>query len=135
MISFTVPGKPQPWRRARKSGKRHFKDAKTVANQIAWSAACQEAMGRAKPFEGPLLVGVMAVFPIPARTSKAKRAAMHTGQILPIVRPDADNIAKNLDALNGVAFHDDAQIVRLSVSKHYGDTPGVFVTIHPLEAA
>lgn len=34
-------------------------------------------------------------------------------------RPDVDNIAKAvLDALNGVAFDDDSQVVRLRCSKH-----------------
>lgn len=35
------------------------------------------------------------------------------------VRPDADNIAKScLDALNGVAYCDDSQVVELIVRKH-----------------
>ena len=34
-------------------------------------------------------------------------------------KPDVDNIAKAvLDALNGVAFEDDSQVVRLRCSKH-----------------
>lgn len=34
-------------------------------------------------------------------------------------KPDADNIAKAvLDAMNGLAFVDDSQVVSLSVTKH-----------------
>ena len=35
------------------------------------------------------------------------------------IKPDADNIAKSvLDALNGIAWDDDAQVVELTVIKH-----------------
>ena len=34
------------------------------------------------------------------------------------VKPDADNIAKLMDGLNGVAWHDDAQVTKLLVIKH-----------------
>jgi Holliday junction resolvase RusA-like endonuclease len=135
VIAFTVPGKPQPWRRARTNGKSHFKDARTKANQNAWAWACRGAMGAALPIGGPVAVDVVARFAVPVRTNKANRAAMLAGQVMPICTPDADNIAKNLDALNGVAFTDDAQIVRLTVVKRYAETAGVTVTIEPLEAA
>lgn len=129
MIRFTVSGKPQPWRRARTNGRAHFKDAKTRANQNAWAWACRNAMGAALPMGGAVAVELVARFAIPARASKANRAAMLAGQALPICTPDADNIAKNLDALNGVAFTDDAQIVRLTVTKTYAAEAGVDVSI------
>lgn len=50
-------------------------------------------------------------------------------------RPDVDNYAKCfLDALNGVAWHDDAQVTRLTVTKHdrvrrWGDETRVSVEI------
>ena len=45
-------------------------------------------------------------------------------------KPDADNLAKAiLDALNGVAYPDDAQIVKLTVRKRYGEADMVHVLI------
>ena len=45
-------------------------------------------------------------------------------------KPDADNLAKAiLDALNGVAYPDDAQIVTLTVRKRYGEADMVHVLI------
>jgi Holliday junction resolvase RusA-like endonuclease len=39
-------------------------------------------------------------------------------------KPDLDNLAKIiLDSLNGIAFDDDRQVVRLEVSKFYSDRP------------
>lgn len=132
MIRFTVPGKPQPWRRARTNGKAHFKDAKTKANQAEWSWACRTAMGARPPISGPVSVLVFARFAVPARANKTNRAAMLAGRVAPICVPDADNIAKNLDSLNGLAFTDDAQIVSLIVTKTYAETAGVDVTIQEL---
>ena len=45
---------------------------------------------------------------------------MATNEIRPTKKPDNDNIAKIiLDALNGVAYQDDKQVVSLQVEKYY----------------
>lgn len=48
---------------------------------------------------------------------------------------DVDNLTKTvLDALNGLAYRDDAQITRLEVDKHLGcDRPRTVVSITPAE--
>ena len=38
-------------------------------------------------------------------------------------RPDIDNIIKTIDALNGIAFDDDRQIVKLTAEKLYSTEP------------
>lgn len=64
-------------------------------------------------FGGALEVSVHAYKPLPKRTPKRVTRKAWTS------KPDADNIAKAvLDALNGVAWADDAQVVRLEVHKH-----------------
>lgn len=48
----------------------------------------------------------------------------------PSIRPDVDNYAKAvLDAMNGIVFKDDGQIISLTVSKAYHTTPGTDVWI------
>ncbi|MDF2537449.1 MAG: Holliday junction resolvase [Herbinix sp.] len=55
---------------------------------------------------------------------------MVTDKIRPTKKPDIDNIAKViLDALNGIAYKDDTQVVTLEVRKFYKDTPCVIVDI------
>ena len=50
--------------------------------------------------------------------------------IRPIRKPDWDNVGKIIcDALNGIAYRDDAQIVDALVRKFYSDTPRVIVEI------
>jgi Holliday junction resolvase RusA-like endonuclease len=48
-------------------------------------------------------------------------------------KPDIDKLARAvLDALTGVMFHDDSQVVELTVSKRYSDpgaSPGVEITV------
>lgn len=131
-VSFTIPGEPQPWRRARKNGKRHFKDPKTAAYQQQWAWAAAQVMRGSAPFVGALEAEVRCYFAVPVSASKAKASAMLAGEIRPTKRPDADNLAKSLDGLNGVAFKDDAQIVRLVSEKFYSLTPRVEVTIGPI---
>lgn len=86
------------------------KDMKAYKAAIA--DAYREQVG--ERFEGvPLAVSVHAYRPLPKRAPKRlERQAWTT-------KPDADNIGKAvLDALNGVAWADDAQVVRLAVVKH-----------------
>nr|DAD96061.1 MAG TPA: Endodeoxyribonuclease RusA [Myoviridae sp. ctpjm1]DAQ10774.1 MAG TPA: Endodeoxyribonuclease RusA [Caudoviricetes sp.] len=86
----------------------------------------------------PLEACISAWFPIPASWPKKKREAARSGALYPVVKPDADNIAKAvLDALNGIAFHDDRQVVSCTVRKRYtfrdDDTPRVVVHVAPMK--
>jgi Holliday junction resolvase RusA-like endonuclease len=51
----------------------------------------------------------------------------------PTTRPDLDNMSKKLlDALEGIVYRDDAQLVMLTKVKRFGDTPGVAIRIEAL---
>lgn len=121
MIEFTVPGIPVGKGRARAAVRgghvRMFTPAKTVSYEAQLKHFAQEAMTLAglKPMEGPLRVSVEAVFPKAASWSKKKAAETywHTS------KPDADNLIKCLDGLNGVVWRDDAQVASTMVVKHY----------------
>lgn len=80
--------------------------------------------------KGTLRAEINAHFQTPQNISKTKRALMERGKHRPIKRPDLDNLAKAvLDALNGLAYSDDSQVVSLTVDKYYSDNPRVEVTI------
>lgn len=54
--------------------------------------------------------------------------------IRPKTKPDLDNVAKViLDALNGIAYHDDSQVSRLLIEKRYAEEPRVEVMIEYVE--
>lgn len=70
--------------------------------------------------DAPVQVKIVASFPIPKSWSKLEKENAKKGLIARSCKPDADNIAKAvLDALNGIAFHDDKQVIRLIVEKRY----------------
>lgn len=67
--------------------------------------------------DGPVHVTVIAVFPRP-KTRQAVDWPGADGDRPHTAKPDADNLAKAvLDALNGTAWRDDAQVSRLHVVK------------------
>ncbi len=49
---------------------------------------------------------------------------------MPTTKPDGDNILKVvLDALNGLAYDDDKQVVKMGIIKVYGANPGLMVQV------
>jgi Holliday junction resolvase RusA-like endonuclease len=88
-------------------------------------------MGGRPPFEGPLEVTVAAYWPWP-KSMSAKKRRMYGSQYF-TSRPDADNVMKLLgDALNGIVWRDDAQIVIQTVSKSYSLRPETVIRVTAL---
>jgi len=97
---------------------------KTVNYETLVKLAFQQSGETAFDKETQLRAKINAYFPIPKSTSKKKREQMEHFLILPTKKPDTDNIAKAiLDALNGIAYYDDAQICELHVYKFYSSNP------------
>lgn len=66
----------------------------------------------------------------PKSWSKVRQEKAIAGEIKPVTKPDVDNYAKAvLDALNGIIFKDDNQIVKLTVSKQYSEEAKAVVQI------
>lgn len=73
---------------------------------------------------------IEAYYGVAKSDSKRKRQAKLDGMIRPTKKPDCDNVGKIIaDALNGIAYRDDAQIVSMIVEKYYSAIPRVEVTI------
>lgn len=83
--------------------------------------------------EMPLKMKITAIHGIPKSTSKKDRARMLSGELKPTKKPDFDNICKIIcDALNGIAYKDDTQVVELKMQKAYGELEKVIVEIEEL---
>lgn len=51
----------------------------------------------------------------------------------PTVKPDADNIGKlYLDAMNGILYEDDCQVIVLSLEKRYDSVEGITIVAHEI---
>jgi Holliday junction resolvase RusA-like endonuclease len=82
----------------------------------------------------PLLADITALFPIPKSASKKLQAKMLSGAVRPTKKPDCDNIIKAvLDALNGVAYYDDSQVVKICIRKRYDTNPRTIIEIIELK--
>lgn len=80
--------------------------------------------------DGYVSMAIQVFKAIPKGTSKRVKALMLEGKIRPVVKPDADNIAKIvLDALNGYAYKDDNQVVDCYVSKWYSEDARIEIKI------
>lgn len=129
ILDVVIPGEPKAKARprfSRSSGRAYTPAATEQAEQSFQSrswVALREA-GWTEPHKGPISVEVVCVLAVPASWAKAKKAQALSGELSPTGRPDVDNYAKLvMDALNGIAWVDDAQVVQLSVGKRYGEQP------------
>lgn len=82
----------------------------------------------------PIAVELIARFEPANSESKKRKSLMVSNMIRYTKKPDIDNIAKAaLDALNGLAWHDDSQVVSLLVRKRYCSEAGLDVIIKSLD--
>ena len=84
--------------------------------------------GRA-PTENPVALLVHAFLRIPESWSRRDREAALAGAIRGTSRPDWDNYAKITDALNGIVWKDDSQVVDGRVLKYYSDSPALRIEV------
>jgi Holliday junction resolvase RusA-like endonuclease len=133
-ITIRLPGGPKGKGRprfSRKSG-RAYTPADTAYYESSLAYAAHDAMKGRAPLQGPLRVLIVSGFPIPKSYSKAKALDAKIGVIHPTKKPDLENIAKMTDALNGIVWVDDCQIVQAEVRKVYSATPELVIQVTPL---
>lgn len=135
-ISFTIPGAPKGKARARtvrgKNGGVHSFTPEDTVNYENLVKMCfnERKPGGWVPYEGIVKMTTVIYFPIPKSASKKKREQMLVGEIRPLVKPDCSNVVKSIeDALNGIAYIDDSQIVYSTQTKYYSETPEVRVVM------
>lgn len=129
MVRIRIPGKPMGKQRARtlKNGYSYTPE-QTVCYENLVRLIYRESGGGY--MEGPLKARVKIVYDIPKSTTKKNRAAMEAGKMFPTKKPDIDNVQKIIfDALNGIAYKDDTQIVRVEAWKEFGQQPYVDVLL------
>lgn len=134
-IEFEVKGKVKA-KQSFKIGRNGFKytpaDVKAYANWVRLCFIETYPDWNIAQFDNKPLKTVIDVFiSTPKSFSKVKTSKALKGEIRPMTKPDADNIAKNInDALNGIAYPDDKQIACLQVNKIYSmhDTARVTIT-------
>lgn len=133
MKSFMIPGVPVGKQRPRFSNGRTYTPQKTrdYEQLVQW---CYKNNFGAFRFsdDAAIAADIKAYLPIARSTPKSKLNKLIDS--FARKKPDCDNIAKIvLDALNGIAYRDDASVVELHVSKQYSTSPRVVVSLREVE--
>jgi len=129
-VEFTVLGKPAP------------QGSKTVGSSSSGRRFVREDNPATAPWKatgllaGPLRLRVVFVFPRPAAhfgTGRNQGRLKPSAPLYCPTRPDLDKLLRAVgDALTGVVFRDDAQLVRVEAEKHYGEPPCAHVLVEEL---
>ena len=86
------------------------------------------------PIQEALSVVIWFYRTVQKSISKKEHLRRTTGQVRPTVKPDTDNYIKSaLDALNGILWRDDAQIVDLTAHKFYSDNPRIEIKLEEIQ--
>lgn len=133
MIKFTVPETPIAKARPRVTRHGTYTPKKTKDYEQLVQICCRNKY-KDKPLEGPIRIDINLFMLIPKRTSKVRIRRKISKEILPTKQPDWDNMAKSItDALNGLAYKDDKQIVEAHIYKYFSDDPRAEVEISQID--
>lgn len=139
-VVIDITGEPVAWSRTRIAilngrpvpftaikYRRWQTDARMVARQV---------MARRQLLTGCLALAVNVSFVPPTTWAKWKRQAALDGLIEHTGKPDLSNILKAAeDALTGVVFLDDAQVVSIEAAKLYAGSPRVWIQVTPQQSS
>ena len=132
-IQFTIPGNPVPKARPRVTRSGHAYTPKKTAdyeNLVKAYAIKTMAEHGLKLTEEAIRLDVQAFFSIPVSWTKAKKEKALNGDLKHTSKIDVDNCIKAVqDAMNGIVYKDDSQIVLVAGSKEYAAEPRVEVTV------
>jgi len=137
IVTFEVEGDPVPKSRPRFARRGNFvqtyTDAKTIDYETHVAMKARQAIGASEPLQGALTVFLYLRYTIPASYSKKRKEACLRGVEYP-KRIDLDNVYKSItDAMNGIVYIDDSQIVEAHITKVYAETAGANIMVQECE--
>ena len=129
MIIIEIYGNPIPLNRPRACKRGSFiqmYDSQIKEKEIVkWQARAQF---NKEPLKTPLFLDILFGMAIPKGTSRIRTNLMLQNELVPMKKPDIDNLIKFiLDCLNGILFDDDSQIIEVKARKCYSDNPRTVV--------
>lgn len=120
-VFINIRPKPAPRPRVTKNGTYNAGDYTKYKKEI--SVAGKEVFELSSK---PLHLYVAFFFEVPKSWTKAKKAS----NPFHVSKPDVDNLIKGIkDALNGIAYKDDSQVVSVFALKQYAENDGVFIQL------
>jgi len=131
MFQFQLDGPPVPQKQTRFANGHAYNPSSKDIECIRWQVkpTCPQ-----EPLSGPIKLSISFFLPIPKSTSAKVRKQMCNRVILPIKKPDIDNLAYLVtNALKGLVYKDDNQIVCMELFKYYDVSPRTCVTVREIE--
>ena len=119
------------WKRPRFNSKTKavFEKAEVKEYKAKIIEAFEESGGKVYERDVPLRMSVVVYMRVPRSASFKKQIDLIENH-RPTKRPDTDNFYKVIaDALNGIAYYDDSQIVSTYITKFWSSDPRVEITI------
>ncbi len=131
-VRFSVPGEAVQKDRPRFFKRQIYTPLKTKAFQFQVGLYAAQAMQGRQPWQCPMELCVK-FYRSPADSwSRRRRQAAIEQAVVPVSKPDIDNLAKAvMDALNGIVYLDDAQVYRLDALQLYGHESKTVVQVIP----
>lgn len=137
-IRIVIPGEPVPQARPRFARRGNFVQTYDEPKSKRYKEHVASSAVQIKPKElmqGPLEVEVLIYRKTLKSFSKKKAEQAEAKALRPITKPDVDNYAKGIiDALKGIVWQDDGQVVRLITEKFYSSEPRAEVIVRHLES-
>lgn len=133
IVNFEVPGDPIPKGRPRFARRGMFvqtyTDSKTIEYETLVATKARIAMGSSEPLKSHLTVFLYLRYTVPPSYTKKRKESCLNGFEYP-KRIDLDNCYKSItDAMNGIVYVDDSQIVEAHILKCYAEEPGANIMI------
>ena len=134
LISFVISGEMRGKQRPRVTRRGHvYTPTETREAEAVIAKLAAEAMAGRPPIQCAVGLCIIIDTEPPRSASKAARERMLSGEEHPTKKPDLDNVVKLIsDAMNGIVYVDDKQVVGLFVQKGYAKVARTVVTVQPL---
>ncbi len=133
LFNLFVPGPVVAKGRPRATGTgRSYTPAGTRHYEARMADLAYTCMAGHKPFTGPVAIRLVFYLVPPKGWPQWRRRSALDGLVAPTVKPDFDNLAKTIDALNTIVWADDAQVVTALIEKKYAEQPGMQITVRKL---
>jgi len=133
MLIFQISGPPVPQKQTQfvRATGRAYNPSQAAIEQLQWQI---RPYAPSQPLAGAIEMHLSFYLPIPKSVSKRVYMQMINAVILPVKRPDFDNLAYLVtNAMKGIVYADDSQVTDCTIRKRYSDMPRTVIKIIEIE--